>query len=109
VTARGGQLLAGAAPEGGAMVVMQFRINSPMGPVLTEAPAVEGLGSTPSQTDVRRAGRAFTAAHSSATLRARKRLRGTRRFRLRPAPTPLVGSSTGASMPAPDGLAADHG
>jgi len=105
VTARGGQLLAGAAPEGGAMVVMQFPINGPMGPVLTEAPAVERLGSTPSQTDVRRAGRAFSAAHSLATVRARKRLRGTRRFRLRPAPAPLVGSSSGASMPAPDGLA----
>ena len=79
VAARGGRLLAGAAPEGGAMVAMLFPLESPMGPLLTEAPAVEDLGSAPSETDVRRAARTFSAAHSLATAAARKSARQSAR------------------------------
>ena len=96
VAARGGRLRAGAAPEGGAMVAMQFPVDSPMGPVLTEAPAMEGLVSAPSETDVRRAGRAFSAAHSLAAVAARKAARkagrkaGGRSRRLRATPAPVA-------------------
>jgi hypothetical protein len=49
-----------------------------MGPLLTEAPAMEDLGSAPSETDVRRAARTFSAAHSLATAAARKSARPNR-------------------------------
>lgn len=111
VAARGGRLIAGDSAEGGALVLMQIPVDSPMGPLLTEAPVMEGLKMDPRAGDLLRARLAFSAAHSPDAAVAGQRPRRARRFRVRSVTSPLGagGAGTGAPPAPTDRMSSDRG